>query len=420
MNSEKSYYDILKVNKNASEAEIKKSYRKIILECHPDRLPEEKREWGEKMTKEVNEAWTILQNQEKRELYDQFGKEGLEGGGMHGGMPGGMPGGMNDIINEMMRQTQGHGQGRSRQSNVPPVKVVQNVSLEDIYNGKKTNINIDRYTMCSSCDATGFSDKQKHDCDKCNGTGFTMHMQQIGPGFIQQMQRPCKDCSGSGRDTVTSLKCDSCDGDQVIKENVEIEFSVPKGVKDRDVVQIANLGNEIPIEDRHGGGITRGPVHVFINELEHDVFKRGIVINQKMNPANICIVLDITLADTIMGFNTTIDHLDGRKIYFRENLIVKDGDIRVILNEGLPIKGKEFAKGDLFIKYNVKVPNNLSDEQRMGIYKILTGNDYVDVPVPEEYNLTEKFNIDEYISCNTDSDDSNDGQNNGPGECRTQ
>lgn len=423
--SNKSYYEILGVDKDASDAKIKKSFRKIIKECHPDRLPDDKKEWGEKMTKEVNEAWKILQDPQKREIYDQFGKDGAPNG-MHDGMHN--MHNMHDIVNEMMRRAHGGQRGGDQHQNVPPVKIVQNVSLEEIYNGKKVNTNIERYTLCDSCDATGFTDKQKHDCKKCGGSGFIMQTQQIAPGFIQQFQKHCNTCSGSGHDVSPSLKCESCNGDQVVKDNVEVEFDIPKGVKDRDVILLRNMGNEVPIEDRQGNGVTRGPVQIYVNELDHETFKRGIVINGKMNPANICIIVDITLADALTGFKKTIEHLDGRRLYFDETDIIKDGDIRVILNEGLPIKGKEYAKGDLFIKYNVRFPDKLNGDQRMGIYKILTGNDHVDIDIPEDYVLVDKFNVDKhgssYVSYSDDDSDDEDemggGGGGGPSECRTQ
>jgi DnaJ-class molecular chaperone len=411
MSVDTSYYDILGVDKLAPVAEIKNSYRKRMRECHPDKLPPEKKEWGEKMCKDLNEAWEILKDPEKRELYDKYGKDNGQG------MPNGMHN-MNDIINEMFKKA--HGQTRAQQT-IPPIKIVQNVTLEDVYNGKTVTINIERCSLCKACNATGFTDKQKHDCKKCKGSGFIKHIQQLGPGFIQQFQQPCSQCMGSGLDTTSSLKCLSCGGMTFINENIQTNIEIPKGVKNRDILQIINQGNEIPIEDRTNNGITRGPVLIIINELDHDIFKRGIVINQKMNPANICILVDVSLADAIAGFKKTITHLDGRKLYFTETKIIKNGDIGVILGEGLPIKDKKYAKGDLFIKYNVKVPDNLTNDQRASIYKILTGNDYVDDDPGDDHIYVNKINIDNYGSNNStyDSDDEY-GHQTGPGECRTQ
>jgi DnaJ family protein A protein 2 len=410
---DKSYYDLFGVTKDASAAEIKAKYYELMKKYHPDRLPPEKKEWGEKMTKEVNEAWEILKDPAKRELYDQYGKDGGHG------MPGDM-GNMHDIINEMLKRAHGHNQ---QSYNVPAIKIVQNVTLEDVYNGKKLSITVDRYTLCSACDATGFSDKQKHKCTKCKGAGSFMQIHEIGPGFVQQIQRPCNACQGTGDDKASSLKCKSCKGDQAIKEKFTTDIEIPKGVRDRDVLQILNQGNEIPIEQRQQG-ITRGPINIIINEIEHATFKRGIMYNQKMDPSNICMIVEVSLADAIAGFKKTFTHLDGRKLYFTETRVIKDGDVSVIINEGLPVKGKEYSKGDMFIKYTVKFPNDLSDEQRSMVYKVLTGNEYVDEDPGEEYTHVDKVNIDNYGSASSSGgaayESDSDDEHTGPGECRTQ
>lgn len=417
---DKSYYDIFGVNSDASAAEIKAKYYELMKKYHPDRLPPEKKEWGEKMTKEVNEAWETLKDPTKRELYDQYGKD--DGG--HG-MPGGMNG-MHDILSEMLKRAQGHGHGHNQQVyNVPPIKIVQNVTLEDVYNGKTVSITVDRYTLCGTCDATGFSDKKKHKCTKCKGAGSFMQIHEIGPGFVQQIQRPCNACQGTGDDKATSLKCKSCNGDQAMKEKFTTDVEIPKGIRDRDVLQIPNQGNEIPIENRQQG-VTRGPINIVINEVEHATFKRGIMYNQKMDPSNICMIVETTLADAVTGFKKTFEHLDGRKLYFTETKVIKDGDVSVIINEGLPVKGKEYSKGDLFIKYVVKFPDSLSDEQRFAIYKSLTGKEYVDEDPGDDYTHVQKVNIDNYGSTSSSGkgkavyeSDSDEG-NTGPGECRTQ
>ena len=403
-----SYYDIFGVDKDAPISEIRAKYYELMKKYHPDKLPPEKKEWGEKMTKDVNEAWEVLKDPSKRELYDQFGKDTGQG------MPGGMNN-MNDIINEMLKRAHSNQQHQT----VPPIKIIQNVTLEDVYNGKTVNIEVDRYTLCNTCDATGFSDKQKHKCIKCKGNGVVVQIQEIAPGFIQQAQRPCSACLGTGDDKSSPHKCKTCNGDQAIKEKFTTTIEIPKGIRNKDVLQIPNQGNDIPTESRHNG-ITRGPINIIINELEHETFKRGIMYNQKMDPSNICIILDIPLADAIAGFKRSFKHLDGRNIYFAETRIIKDGDIAVIVNEGLPVKGKEYAKGDLFVKYNVKFPDNLSDEQRLGIYKILTGVDHTDDSFGDDYTYVEKINIDNYGSHNDAYKSDSDDEHGGPGECRTQ
>ncbi len=402
-NSNRSYYDILGISKTASSTEIKKKWRELCKLYHPDRLPTEKKEWGTKMIKEVNEAYAVLSDKEKKDLYDRYGKAGLEGTPMPN---------MDDILKQFMGE-------RRREPQVPSVKIIVNVTLEDVYSGKKIKKEIERYSLCKNCDGTGNKDRKLHKCKKCNGKGKVTQTIQMGPGIIQQMHGPCRSCRGSGRDFNTVDKCETCSGNRAVKENFTISFTIPPGVTNRDVIVVENQGNEIPMEDRRSSHITRGNIEVIINEQEHKIFKRGVVFNQQMNPANICLVLEIPLEDAIMGFKKTLEHLDGRKLYIEETKIIKDEDVRVVPDEGLPYKGK-LTKGDLFIKYKIKFPENLNDQQRYDVYKALTGKEYKQPEIPENYEYLQTFNADGYSRNNPYDSDSDGMGEQGGVECATQ
>jgi DnaJ-class molecular chaperone len=280
----------------------------------------------------------------------------------------------------MMRKT------HSRRINIPPIRISVCVTLEDVYLGKIVDKDIERYIVCQACNSTGFKDKKNHICTTCKGQGSIRVVKQLGPGFLQQFEKTCSVCKGTGKNRNSSLLCNKCTGNQVIKQKATISITIPKGVKDGDVITIKNKGNEIPLNERTQNGITRGNVQIVIKELEHKIFKRGIVLNQQMDPSNICLIVDLSFEDSIIGFKKKFKHLDGRLLFINENEIVQDGDTRVVLNEGLPIKGKDWKKGDLFIKFNVKIPNDLTYNQKINIYKIITGKDYKEEKISEDYH----------------------------------
>lgn len=174
-------YDVLGVPKEATEAEIKKAFRKLTLIHHPDKGGDETK------FKEINAAYEVLSNAEKRQLYDKYGLEGVKNGG--GGM-----GGMDDIFN--IFGMGGHRGGRKERKKVRPTEREIQVTLEDIYNGKTVKLDNDRTILCPDCNGKGGEDVQT--CKDCGGRGAVMKTVQIGPGMYQQSQAACSKCRGTG------------------------------------------------------------------------------------------------------------------------------------------------------------------------------------------------------------------------------
>src|SRR5438046_759399 len=146
-----SYYEILGVGKTASDEELKKKKRELAIKYHPDRLPEDKKDWGTEMFKKVQEAYDVLSDPKKRKIYDKFGKEGLQNGGMDPTMGGFNP---EDLFPGIFKS--------KKNNKIAPIKIRLDVSLENLYLGKEFDYEIERFTLCKNCDNTGFSDKQKH------------------------------------------------------------------------------------------------------------------------------------------------------------------------------------------------------------------------------------------------------------------
>lgn len=418
--SDQSYYDILGVSKNATDKEIKKKYRELVIKYHPDKLPQEKKEWGEKKIKEINEAYNILSDPNKREIYDKFGKEGLESHGISG--TEGFHQDYMDILEELF----GHSRNRDREL-VEPIVCEENLTLEEIYKGKQIKREIKRYNLCKDCEGTGSVDKINHVCKQCKGKKFIIQTRTLGPGMFQQIQMQCFACKGTGIDTTNINKCKTCEGKKMVKEKHLIKCDIQPGVCHGEVIVIENEGNEIPLDLRKeniGNNVTRGKVIIKINELKHPIFKRGIVIHGKMNPANIFIEMNISLVEALCGFTRSITHLDGRKLFLTETTsMIKDGEIRYIPNEGMPYKGKTYKHGDLFIRFHIEYPKKLSYKQKEKIYNILTGKriEELNFNVPPEHievNLqcVEDLKKEDY---NHYDDDNNNHQESGV-QCATQ
>ena len=424
---EKSYYEILGVSKNADANELKGVYRKLVLKYHPDKLPDEKKEWGEEMIKEINEAYSVLTDPKKREVYDRFGKEGLEGMSGPGGMgPFNMPD-LSDLMNEILRGggsfggpfggsfggpfgSHGHGPGHEhghRKEKVPPVECHENMTLDEIYTGKEVEKDIERYNLCKKCDATGSADKKNYKCEACNGKGVQVVRMQIGPNVIQQGQRHCSECKGSGNGS-NYKQCSDCKGKRVILSKYKLKFKIEPGVKHNDMIAIKGQGHELLPENKNGNK-SRGDIVVVIEEQEHDTFKRGVVIQGKMDPSNILMTMEISLAEALCGFSRSIDHLNGDKLFINSINVIEDGDIKFLADSGLPNKKGQY--GRLFITFKIEYPSSVSHGNKKILYEVLTGKsfDEVDNTIPSNHKFKHLENVDLNGGSYYDSSDGESG-----------
>lgn len=409
---ERSYYDVLGVSKNASANEIKKKYYSLAAKYHPDKLPENQKEYGEKMFKEISEAYDVLKDDEKRKMYDQFGKEGLQKG--MGGPD------VNDFMGGIFSQMFSH--QPQRKEYAPPIQIIEQVTLEDVYVGKKINKTFERYDICKSCNATGFEDKQNHKCTTCKGQGKTMQITQIKPGVLQQSVEPCKACSGTGQDSSSNLKkCVKCIGKRVFLTKHTMEIEIPPGIRNEEVIEIMNEGHEIPDGDKYldkktGKMITRGFLRIIIHEQDHKTFKRGVNINGVVNHADLLIELNISLAESLCGFTRTVHHLDGKDIFIAYDEIIQDNTLHRINGKGVPIRQKPYIYGDLIVKFNIMYPDKLTEEQKNSIYSILTNNSRkIDYTPPPNSTQAVLLEITSYDNNQSDDDPDDNTHQNNPG-----
>ncbi len=323
----KDYYNILGVNKEANESEIKKSYRKLSKKYHPDVNPNNKE--SEDKFKEIAEAYSVLSDSEKRSNYDRFGSADGRGGNPFGDM------GMDDIFSQFF------GGGRQRQNRRRKgndIRVNIKLSLEDIYNGVNKKIKYRKTNKCSECNNTGGESSK---CTTCNGQGVINQVQNTPFGRIQNSVM-CSNCQGSGEMIVKP--CGSCGGNGTKMGEVEYEFEIPKGLMDGEMLRVGGMGNAIK------KGID-GDLIINIVEIPHDKFRRvGNDIHQTLN---------LTYKDLVLGNDDVqVDTMNG-KIKIK---IKKGTDIGTMLR--IPTKGfiRGNETGDMLLEVWLDIPKEVSKE----------------------------------------------------------
>lgn len=336
-----SYYDILEVNKSADSQAIKNAYRNMSRKYHPDKLPNESKLFGESKIKEINEAYGVLSDPEKKKIYDRYGKKGLQ----EGFDPSGVS---------------------SSRVNMPVIKVPVKVTLKDLYVGKTVTVDFERKTICLECDRTGAKDKTLHRCTKCGGRG--RFIQAIKQGlFIQEQVINCPTCNGLGVDPSTEL-CGKCQGKSYLIEKCTITQEIPPGTNDNIV--ISDMGDELPPEIRPPGIKRALVVLIPVQEDEDEIFER-------CNNGDLLVAIELTLEEALCGFKRVITHLDGRKLAIIQSEPTNFGTRKIIKGEGMKL---EEGHGNLVIQFSFKMPEGLNDQQKRSLYSTLTnGKNFDDV-----------------------------------------
>ncbi|XP_057579528.1 dnaJ homolog subfamily A member 4 isoform X4 [Hippopotamus amphibius kiboko] len=234
MVKETQYYDILGVKPSASPEEIKKAYRKLALKYHPDKNPDE----GEKF-KLISQAYEVLSDPKKRDIYDQGGEQAIKEGGS------GSPSFSSPM--DIFDMFFGGGGRMARERRGKNVVHQLSVTLEDLYNGVTKKLALQKNVICEKCEGVGGKKGSVEKCPVCKGRGMQIHIQQIGPGMVQQIQTVCIECKGQGERIHPKDRCESCSGAKVIREKKIIEVHVEKGevIKHGDLKCVRNEGMPI-------------------------------------------------------------------------------------------------------------------------------------------------------------------------------
>lgn len=340
MVKETAYYDILGVPPTASESELKKAYRKLALKFHPDKNPGAE---AEDKFKAISQAYEVLSDPKKRELYDRGGEEAIKGGGTGHGFDFHSP---MDIFDMFFG-----GGGMRRQATRKGKDVVHQikVSLEDLYNGSTRKLALQKNVICAKCEGRGGKEGAVQKCGGCRGTGVQVRIQQIGPGMVQQIQSRCHECRGEGEVIDPKLRCKTCNGQKIVKERKILEVHIDKGMKDGQQIRFSGEGDQEP-------GLEPGDIVIVLDEKEHPQFQRF--------GTNLIVSTEITLVEALCGFQKTIKTLDNRQLIITTlpGEVIKDKTVKCVMGEGMPVYRDPFEKGRLIIKFTVKFPETIDPQ----------------------------------------------------------
>nr|AAB86799.1 putative [Arabidopsis thaliana]prf//2118338A AtJ2 protein [Arabidopsis thaliana] len=345
------FYEILGVPKTAAPEDLKKAYKKAAIKNHPDKGGDPEK------FKELAQAYEVLSDPEKREIYDQYGEDALKEG-MGGGGGGHDP---FDIFSSFFgsggHPFGSHSRGRRQRRGedvVHPLKV----SLEDVYLGTTKKLSLSRKALCSKCNGKGSKSGASLKCGGCQGSGMKISIRQFGPGMMQQVQHACNDSKGTGETINDRDRCPQCKGEKVVSEKKVLEVNVEKGMQHNQKITFSGQADEAP-------DTVTGDIVFVIQQKEHPKFKR--------KGEDLFVEHTISLTEALCGFQFVLTHLDKRQLLIKSKPgeVVKPDSYKAISDEGMPIYQSPFMKGKLYIHFTVEFPESLSPDQTKAIEAVL-------------------------------------------------
>lgn len=347
--AKRDYYETLGVAKGASADELKSAYRKMAMKLHPDRNPGDKE--AEAKFKDVNEAYDVLKDDQKRAAYDRFGHAAFENGGGGRGPGGGDPFGgfassfsdmFEDLFGEMMGGG-GHSSGR-RQDRGGDLRYNLEISLEDAYNGKRVEIRVPTSVSCDGCKGSGAEPGTSAEtCPTCGGRGRVRASQ----GFFT-VERTCPTCRGAGR--IIKKPCKVCGGSGHVQKERTLAIDIPPGVEEGTRIRLSGEG-----QAGFNGG-PNGDLYVFLSVHEHAIFQR--------DGADLYAQVPVTFVSASLGGSVEVPTLDGSptKLSIAEG--TQSGRRVRLRGKGMPVLRGGGARGDLYVEIKVETPVKLTKRQK--------------------------------------------------------
>lgn len=353
MSKWKDYYSVLGISKSSDKKEIKKAYLSLAKKFHPDKFQDAKeKEEAQKKFQEVQQAYDVLSDDQKKSAYDSYGHEAYTSGGTSGaGFSGGSAGGFdfsgfegmfNDFFSGFDGGGRGSSQSYSRAVAGEDLRYSIEISLEEAFEGKSFKVKIPRMISCSGCDGYG-SEKSatSKTCHSCNGTGSVSSRQ-----MFFNIQQTCPKCNGKGK---TAPVCKKCRGECRVHDSSEINIEVPKGVQDGMQLRMSGKGN---------AGLEGGPngsLFVFINVKKHSLFS--------VQDSNLLFKMPISVHLAVLGGEVEIPTIKGEKTTFKIPAGSQTGTVFTIKGKGMP-KLRSSYFGDIFVTIEIEVPTNISADEK--------------------------------------------------------
>ena len=352
MADKRDYYEVLGIRKGASEAEIKKAYRKMAMKYHPDKNPGDKE--AEEKFKEANEAYAVLSDPDKKSKYDRFGHAGVDpNAGFEGGGAGfGGFGGFEDIFDMFGGGFGGFG-GRSARRNGPRKgsDLQKSITIEftEAIFGCRKEIRLTKDVKCKKCNGEGTAPGTgKHTCEKCGGTGQVSHVSQTPLGTFQNVTT-CDACGGTGQ--VIDTPCPDCHGKGSVRKTVTLKIDIPAGVDSDSIIPIPGEGEP---------GVNGGPfgdLYIVINVKPHKVYKR--------RGDDLYLTMPITYDQAVLGDKVKVPGFNETYSYTLAPGTQTGSNFRL---KGKGVKNPRTGRyGDLYVKVNIEVPTKLSAKEKKAI-----------------------------------------------------
>ena len=353
MADKRDYYEVLGLQKGASDDEIKKAFRKMAMKYHPDRNPGDKE--AEEKFKEVNEAYGILSDPDKKNKYDRFGHAGVDpNAGFGGGGFGGA--GFDDIFDIFGNMFGGgfggggFGGGNARRRNAPmkgrDLQKAITITFEEAAFGTKKEISVTKYVKCSTCNGDGTKPgTEKKTCPNCGGSG-QVHTVQRTPFGQFQSTGPCPDCGGKG--TMIETPCDDCGGTGKVRKTIKINVDIPAGIDNGQTIRLNGQGD---------CGINNGPsgdLLINVSVKSHPLFNR--------DGADISCEIPVTYMDAVLGAEIIVPTIDG-DVKFNISAGTQNGTVFNLKGKGVK-RINRTDRGNQYVKIFVEVPKNLNKKQK--------------------------------------------------------
>lgn len=341
------YYATLGVARDAAAEDLKKAYRKLAMHHHPDRNSGDTQ--AEARFKEVNEAYDVLKDEQKRAAYDRYGHAAFAQGGGPGGFTGGFDfsagGGLGDIFDQMFGEFMGGRRGggaRTRAGN--DIRQAAEIELTDAFGGTKVNLRVPTRVVCDACGGSGSADKARSadTCPTCQGAGKVRAQQ----GFFL-IERTCPTCGGQGR--VIRSPCKVCQGAGTVQRERTLQVAIPPGVEDGTRIRLAGEG------EAGGHGAPPGDLYVHVALRPHPIFQR--------DGANILMRVPLRMTQAALGGDVEVPAIDGTKAKVKIPPGTQTGDQFRLRGKGFSVL-RSTARGDMYIQVAVETPQDLTRRQR--------------------------------------------------------